>query len=49
MLDLFCGELELAMALCGCATVADITPDRLAQPYEYHAGGSAPGAGGSAL
>jgi hypothetical protein len=25
------------MALCGCASVADITPDRLAQPHGYHA------------
>ena len=49
VLDMLNAELDRAMALCGCATVGDITPDRLAQPYEYHGGGSAPGAGGSAL
>lgn len=32
VLDLLIQELDLAMALCGCHSIADITPDLLAEP-----------------
>jgi 4-hydroxymandelate oxidase len=37
VLDMLTAEFDRAMALCGCATVADITADRLAQAYGHHA------------
>ncbi len=36
VLDLIIQELDLAMALCGCRTLADITPDLLAEPKKIH-------------
>jgi L-lactate dehydrogenase (FMN-dependent) and related alpha-hydroxy acid dehydrogenases len=30
ILDLLTGELEMAMALCGAASIADLTPELLA-------------------